>query len=226
MKAAMILSGCGVYDGSEIHEAVFAMLALNRRKIEVECYAPDIEMHHVINHLTGEEMPERRNVLNEAARIARGKIQPLSQASPDQFDLLVLPGGFGVAKNLSQWAFAGPEGAIDETIKNLIVATVASKKPIAAFCMAPVVIAKALEGSGVSATLTVGTTQEASPYDIDAISAGMEATGAKSKLASVRESVIDTENKIVTTPCYMMEATVFEVHEGIEAAIENLLKFS
>lgn len=225
MKAAVILSGCGVYDGSEIHETVLTMLALARRNIEIECFAPDIELHHVINHLTGEEMPEKRNVLTEAARIARGAVRNVDEASPQDFDLLVIPGGFGAAKNFTKWAFSGPDGEMNGDIKKLIVDTVAANKPIAAMCMAPVVLAKALEGSGVSAMLTVGTTQEASPYDIGAISGGMESIGAKAEMAAVREIVVDEKNKIVTTPCYMMEASIVEVNEGIEAAIQRLVEF-
>jgi enhancing lycopene biosynthesis protein 2 len=110
MKIGVLLSGCGVYDGTEIHEAVLTLLALDRLGVEVQCIAPDMAQHHVINHLTGEEMPETRNVLVEAARIARGNIIALSQADPDSLDGLAMPGGFGAAKNLTKWAFAGPDG--------------------------------------------------------------------------------------------------------------------
>jgi enhancing lycopene biosynthesis protein 2 len=127
-KFGVLLSGCGVYDGAEIHEAVSVLLALDKMGIEAVCIAPDVEQHHVINHLTGEEMPEKRNVLVEAARIARGAITEISKVNVDELDALVMPGGFGVAKNFTKWAFEGPKGAILESVKNLIQAFYKAKK--------------------------------------------------------------------------------------------------
>ncbi|MDH5721047.1 MAG: isoprenoid biosynthesis glyoxalase ElbB [Spirochaetia bacterium] len=224
-KIAVLLSGCGVYDGSEIHESVFTLLALAKRDLETFCMAPDTEQHHVIDHTKGEEMPEKRNVLKEAARIARGDIRPLSEITADDFDGLVIPGGFGAAKNLTKWAFSGPDGEIDFDVKRVILQTKEANKPIAAMCMAPVVLAKAFAGSDTSAVLTVGTTEAKSPYDIAAISQGMESLGAKAKMAGVEEAIVDAENKIVTTPCYMMDAPITAVRNGIEKAIAQFEKF-
>jgi enhancing lycopene biosynthesis protein 2 len=223
-KIGVILSGNGVYDGSEIHEAVFTLLAIDEQKAEAVCYAPDMPQHHVINHITGEEMQESRNVLIESARIARGKIQPLSGFDAEKLDALILPGGFGAAKNLTQWAFSGPDGNIHPEVKQAIVSMISAGKPVCGLCMGPTVIAKALEGSAINPVLTVGTTTEASPYDIGAISAGMEKTGAVAEMRSVKEIATDEKNKIVTAPCYMMEASVSEVRENIRMAVNELIK--
>mgnify|MGYP000566094572 CR=1 FL=1 len=167
MKIGVLLSGCGVYDGSEIQEAVFTLLAIEENGAEAVCFAPDKDQAHVINHIDGStESGEKRNTLKESARISRGKIQSINKTSIDHFDALVIPGGFGAAKNLNKWAFEGPDGDIDHAVKSMILDMVTAKKPIAALCMGPTVIAKALQGSGIGTKLTVGTDKEASPYDI------------------------------------------------------------
>jgi len=224
MKIGVILSGCGVYDGSEIHEAVFTLLSIAEAGAEYVCFAPDKTQAHVINHLNGNEMPESRNVLIESARIARGEVHPLSEANINELEALVIPGGFGAAKNLNRWAFEGPEGTMDEELRRLILDMIEAGKPIAGLCMGPTVIAKALEGSKHNALLSVGTTEEPSPYDIGAIHAGMQKTGATTFLRSVREIQIDNKLKIVTAPCYMMEAGILEVRKNIQQAIDALIQ--
>jgi len=220
-KFGVLLSGCGVYDGAEIHEAVSVLLAIDKMGIEAVCIAPDVEQYHVINHLTGEEMPEKRNVLVEAARIARGAITEISKVNVDELDALVMPGGFGVAKNFTKWAFEGPNGAILESVKNLIQAFYKAKKPIGAVCMSPTTVAKALEGIA-NVQLTIGNTIEKSPYDIKAISEGINATGNVAVMVSVNDVFVDTANKIVTSPCYMMEASISQIYAGAEKTIEKL----
>lgn len=224
MKVAVLLSGCGVYDGAEIHESVFTLLALDERGVAYQVFAPNKNQYHVVNHLTGEEMPETRNVLVESARIARGNAKDLKEYKAADFDALVIPGGFGAAKNLNQWALYGPDGAIDAEVKQAILDTVKAGKPIAGLCMGPTVIAKALEGSEYHAELTVGTTEEKSPYEIGAISAGMEKVGAKAVMKTIREINTDKALKIVTAPCYMMEGSISEVKKNIDLAITELLK--
>ncbi|MDW7692289.1 isoprenoid biosynthesis glyoxalase ElbB [Flammeovirgaceae bacterium SG7u.111] len=226
MKVGVLLSGSGVYDGTEIHEAVLTLLALDKLDAEVQCIAPDIEQHHVINHMTGEEMPEKRNVLIESSRIARGNIKPLSEVSADDFDALAIPGGFGAAKNHTKWAFSGPKGDINPEVKALIVELIKKHKPIAALCMSPTTLAKALEGTGVEANLTVGTTEAPSPYDIEAISEGMDSLGAKAVYCDTTHVIVDDTNNLVTTPCYMMEASVSEVFIGIEKAMTKLVEMA
>lgn len=224
MKIGVIFSGSGVFDGTEIQEGVFTLLSIKKAGAEAVCFAPDIDQHHVINHITGEEMKETRNVLVESARIARGEIQSLDNFSADELDALVLPGGFGAAKNLTKWAFSGPDGEINDLVKSAIVSMVKAGKPIAGLCMGPTVIAKALEGSSVAATLTVGTTEEASPYEIGAISQGMEKAGATAVMKNIHEVAVDKANKIVTAPCYMMEADILEVRNNVQKAIDELVK--
>ncbi|BDS09378.1 isoprenoid biosynthesis glyoxalase ElbB [Aureispira anguillae] len=226
MKIGVLLAGSGVYDGSEIQEAVFTLLAIAECGATAICIAPNEEQYHVVNHLTGEEMPEKRNVLIESARIARGNVSDLATATTDDFDALVIPGGFGAAKNLNQWAISGPEGAINADVKRLILAMVKAKKPIAGLCMGPTVIAKALEGEDINASLTVGSTEEASPYDIQGISEGMNNIGAMTAMATVEEVIVDHTNRIVTAPCYMMDASIQEVRENIAMAIIELINLA
>ena len=222
MHVAVLLHGSGVYDGTEIQEAVFTLLALAQNGHSYQCVAPNIEQHHVIDHTKGEEMQETRNVLIESARIARGDIKDLSEIDITDFDALAMPGGFGTAKNFTKWAFSGPEGPIVEDIKNLILGFLDQKKNILAMCMSPTTIAKAIEGSNYHPKLTVGSTSEASPYEIGAISQGINATGAVAEMKTVREILIDSELRIITAPCYMMEASISEVYENILAAVKAL----
>ena len=224
MKVGVLLSGCGVYDGAEIQESVFTLLALAKRKVDVVIMAPDIEKHHVINHTSGDEMQENRNVLVESARIARGNIKSLDEVSASDLDAMAIPGGFGAAKNFTKWAFSGPDGDILLNVKKIILDMVQAGKPVAAMCMAPVVVAKALEGSGRKAKLTVGTTEAPSPYEIGAISEGMAKIGANPQMCGVNGIVVDEANKIVTSPCYMMEASIIQIHDGIDKTCAKLLE--
>jgi enhancing lycopene biosynthesis protein 2 len=221
-KIAVVLSGCGVFDGSEIHEAVFTLLSIVENGGHYQCFAPDMDQFHVINHITGNEMPEKRNVLIEAARIARGSILPLNEYRAGDYDGLVIPGGFGAAKNLTQWAFNGPDGDIQPDVKNAIVNTLQNKKPLVGLCMGPTVIARALVGTSMHANLTVGTTTHPSPYDIAAISQGMEKAGAIAAMKTSAEILIDKELQIISAPCYMMEADILEVRHNIKQAIDAL----
>lgn len=224
MKAAVFLSGCGVYDGAEIQESVLALLSLKENGFDYQCFAPDVAQHHVINHRTGEEMAETRNVLTEAARIARGEIKPITEFSAADFDAVVLPGGFGVAKNFSQWAFQGPQGTIQPDVAKALRETVAAKKAIAALCMAPTTLARAIGPDGPALTLTVGTAAEASPYPIADIAGGMASLGMTTAACSAAEPCVDTTNRIVSVPCYMMEADIVTVARGIAAGILELKK--
>lgn len=221
-KIGVLLSGCGVYDGSEVHESTFALLAIEQHGGEAVCFAPDTEQLHVINHLNGEEIDQKRNVLVESARIARGAIEAASEANPETLDALVIPGGFGTAKNHTQWAIKGPETDINPEVKRLILGMVEQKKPVVGLCMGPTTIAKALEGTTTHASLTVGTDQEASPYDIGGIAQGMEKVGAHARMRSITEIEVDETNRIISAPCYMMEASILQVHNNVQQAIKAL----
>lgn len=223
-KIGLLLSGSGVYDGSEIQEAVFALLAIHELNADVLFMAPNVEQMHVMNHLTGEEMQETRNVLYESARIARGDIEDVANVNASDIDALVIPGGFGTAKNHTNWAVKGPDSVINDEVKRLINEVVEAGKPIAALCMGPTTVAKALEGTGKKAVLTVGTDQEKSPYDISAISEGVKSVGMGIAMKSVREVSVDQEMNIVCAPCYMMEASVLEVRNNIKSAIDEMFK--
>jgi enhancing lycopene biosynthesis protein 2 len=222
MKIGVLLSGNGVYDGAEIHEAVLTLLAIEEMGWESVCLSIDRPQHHVINHLTGEPMEESRNMLVEAARIARGKIQNISEIQPADIDALVIPGGFGSAKNFSSWAFEGPAGSILPEVKLLLVNLVNVGKPIVALCVSPVVVALALQGSGIQPQLSLGSTQEGSPYDITTFNAGINQTGASTQEKTIREVLVDTQNRIICAPCYMMNAALSEVRANIVQALQAL----
>ncbi len=212
-KVAVILAGSGVFDGSEIHEAVITLLALDRAGVAVQCFAPDVPQLHVINHLTGEVMEgEPRNVLVEAARIARGAVKDLKEASAADFDALVIPGGFGVAKNLSDFALKGPEMSVNADLLALAKAFHAAGKPVGLMCIAPA-LAAAIFGEGVQCT--VGT---------DAgTAAALTAMGASHQEADVNSIVIDSGNKLVTTPAYMLAGNIAEAASGIEKLVAEIV---
>lgn len=223
-KIGVLLSGSGVYDGTAIHEAVFTLLAIKEAGHDYICIAPNVEQHHVINHTTGEEMPEKRNVLIESARIARGAITSLSDIVPADLDGLVLPGGFGAAKNLSTWAFDGPASNILPEVKLILVNMVNIGKPVCALCVSPTVVAKAFEGSDINPLLTLGSTKESSEYDIQGFSDGIESVGAEVVMKTLEEVAVDEKNKIVSAPCYMMEGDIVAIKKNIDSAIKELLK--
>jgi enhancing lycopene biosynthesis protein 2 len=156
----------------------------------------------------------------------RGLRRDIADVKAEDLDGLVMPGGFGTAKNITKWAFEGPNGPILDSVKNLIIDLVRQGKPIAGLCMSPTTIAKALEGTEYHAHLSVGTPAEASPYDIAAISAGMESIGQVVEMTSVRDIVVDKDLKIITAPCYMMEASIVEVRENIKQAVEMLISLA
>jgi enhancing lycopene biosynthesis protein 2 len=186
--------------------------------------APNSYHHHVINQLTGEEMNENRNVKVESARIARGDIHSLSEITPADIDALVLPGGFGAAKNLSSWAFDGPEGTILPEVKLILVNMVNVGKPICALCVSPTLVAKAFENSSIHPLLTLGSDKESSEYDIEGFSDGIASVGSNPVMKSIKEIAIDEENKIVSAPCYMMEADIVEVRNNISLAIGKMIE--
>lgn len=224
MTAAIILSGSGVYDGSEIHEAVFTLLALEEQKVKYQIFAPNKTQYHVIDHLTGEEMNEKRNVLRESARIARGKIKDLKTLNIEEYDFLVIPGGFGAAKNLNQWAVSGPDGALDQSVQDVITDFYDAKKTICGLCMGPTVIAQALQHKNISPSITVGSTEVQSPYDIAGINDGLSKIGAKPQQKNIKEIEIDINNRIITAPCYMLAASLLEVRNNITQAISATIK--
>ena len=214
-KVGVVLSGCGVYDGSEIHEAVITLLALDRAGAEVLCMAPDIDQLHVVNHLTGEVAEgESRNVLVESARIARGNIVDIKGVTAADFDALILPGGFGAAKNLCDFAVNGPDCSVDPDVARLLKETVQAKKPLGAVCITPALLAKVL-GAEIAPSLTIGTDAETAE--------AVQKMGAAHVECPVRETVVDRENKIVTSPAYMLAGRINEAADGIEKTVKTLL---
>ena len=210
-KFAIILAGCGVYDGAEIHEATLTMLAISRQGADYQCFAPDVDQAHVVNHLTGKEMNEKRNVLVESARIARGNILPLSDFHASEYDSIVFPGGFGVAKNLCTFAFDGVECSVNEEVRVAVNEMYKARKPIGALCISPVLIAKILGDVEVTIGMDQGT------------ASAVKSMGGKHVNTTHREVVVDKRNKIVTTPCYMLDANISQIADGADQVIRTIL---
>lgn len=211
-KIGIVLSGCGVNDGSEIHEAVITMLELDKAGADMLLMAPNIDQLHVINHATGEEMDDSRNVLVESARITRGDIEDIAVVTSENVDALIFPGGFGVAKNLSDYAMAGVECSVNPDVLRLSREVHNEGKPIGAICIAPAIMATILSGE---IELTVGF-DEQTASDIDAM-------GAKHVLCPVDEIVVDKEKKVVSTPAYMEAKSIKEAALGIEKLVAEIL---
>lgn len=221
-RVAVVLSGCGVFDGSEVHEAAAVLAHLTRGGAEPQCFAPDIHQMHVVDHVKGQPSEkERRNVMAESARIARGKIQPLSDLRVSKLDAVVFPGGFGAAKNLSDFATNGPNCKVHPEVERILKEFHAAKKPIALCCIAPVLAARVLPG----VTVTLGKPDDGSgkwPYS-GAIEAA-QAMGAKTQNKGVEEVCVDSSNRVVTTPAFMYEGHFHEVHDGIGKMVNAMLK--
>jgi len=212
-KIGVVLSGCGVYDGSEIHEAVLTLLAIDRNGAEAVCMAPDMELVEV-DHLAGQPTGTKRNVLIESARIARGKITDIAKVKAADLDAIIFPGGFGAAKNLCDFAVKGADASVQPEVARLLKEMAAAKKPIGAICIAPALIAAVL-GKEYAPEVTIGN---------DAgTAAAINATGSVHQNCPVRELVIDSKNRIVTTPAYMLAGCISEAAEGIEKAVKAVI---
>lgn len=213
-NVAIILSGCGVFDGAEIHESVLTLLYLEQAGAQYQCFAPNIDQHHVINHLTGEEQQQTRNVLEEAARIARGEILDLKELNVSDYDALILPGGFGAAKNLCDFALKGADSSLNSEVERVCKSFAEQGKPAAYLCIAPAMIAH-IYPKGTKATIG---------NDNDTASA-MNALGAEHVDCAVDDIVADEKAKVVSTPAYMLAGSVKEAASGIEKAVNKLLSW-
>ncbi|MGI2258581.1 isoprenoid biosynthesis glyoxalase ElbB [Shewanella sp. GXUN23E] len=215
-KVAILLSGCGVFDGAEIHESVLTLLTLSKAGASSQCFAPDIPQLHVVNHLTGEvEEGASRNVLVEAARIARGEIKATAELNISEFDALIIPGGFGAAKNLCNFAIKGADCEINPQVKAFISQFVDAGKPVGFICISPVMIPH-FYGSGAKGTIgTDAGTAEA-----------FNAMGGDHQSAAVHEIVVDEARKLVSTPAYMLAANIGEAASGIEKLVHKVLELA
>lgn len=212
-RVGVLLSGCGVFDGSEIHEAVLTLLTLDRNGAEAVCTAPDMDQLHVINHMTTEEMNETRNVLIESARIARGNIVDLKNLSVDEMDALIIPGGFGAAKNLSDFAVKGPQATVHPEVQRILEQMISARKPIGALCIAPATLTRALARHGPEVTIGADS----------GTAAAIETMGGKHMPCRVDQIHVDRDNKIVTTPAYMLGPGIKDVAVGIEKLVQEVL---
>lgn len=214
-KVAVILSGCGVFDGAEIHESVLALLHIAKAGASYQCFAPDMEQMHTINHISGEEMQPNRNVLVESARIARGEIKPITELNASEFDALILPGGFGAAKNLSDFAVKGAEAAMQSDVLKACQAFATARKPAGYICITPALIPLVY---GSPSLATIGN-------DIDTASA-VSAMGGEHVECAVEDIVVDEANRVVSTPAYMLAGSILEADAGISKLVEKVLSMA
>ncbi|RMH04488.1 MAG: isoprenoid biosynthesis protein ElbB [Planctomycetota bacterium] len=217
VRVGVCLSGCGFLDGAEIHESVITLLALDRAGAEAVCFAPDVEQMHVVDHRSGEVVEgERRNVLVEAARIARGNIRPAAEVGAGDWDALIFPGGYGVAKNLSDFAVRGAECEVQADVARVIRETAEAGKPIGVICIAPAVCAAVFRGAEPPVELTIG---------CDAGTAeALAKMGAKHVVCPAGEIHVDPGRKIVSTPAYMLDSPISAVADGIEKLVAAVLE--
>jgi enhancing lycopene biosynthesis protein 2 len=217
-KVGVVLSGCGFLDGSEIHEAVLTLYFLDRAGAEVRCFAPDAPQRDVVDHRAKKPTGEKRNALVEAARIARGKIEDLAKARAQDLDAVILPGGYGAAKNLCDFAVNGANAVANDAVAKLLRDVHAAKKPIGAICIAPAVVAATFKGGATHPTLTIGS---------DAgTAAALESMGARHAACPVNDFRVDEANLIVSAPAYMYDARIAEVAAGIEKLVAKVLELA
>lgn len=217
-KIAVVLCGSGYKDGSEIRESVAALWALSKHQAQVQCFALNENQMHVVNCLTGDESPnEQRNQLVESARIARGKILSLEQLNVAEWDAIVLPGGFGAAKNLCNYAVKGIEGSVHPKVQQKLKDFFIAQKPIGAICIAPMIVAMSFPKQGFE--LTLGSDKGAA---ID-----VEKLGHRHINCSAKQAHVDSKNKIVTSPAYMHDsAPLHEIFEGIESLVKSVIQLA
>lgn len=211
-KFAVVLCGCGSLDGSEIHESVMTLLAIDKSGSSYTVFAPNDDQFQVINHITKQPVNQTRNMMEEASRISRGEIQELSAYNPADFDALVFPGGNGAAKNLFTYGLDGLNMTVRADVEKVILDTFHAKKPIGALCIAPVLIAKVIPG----VALTVG--------KIPQVIQHVETFGAKHQITNETEVISDIENLVFTSPCYMLQASIKEIAESADHLIQEILK--
>lgn len=215
-RVGVVLAGCGVYDGAEIHEAALTLFFLDRAGAEIICMAPNADQMDVVNHIKGEATGEKRNILIESSRIARGNIRDMKEIGGSALDVLIFPGGFGAAKNLCDFAVKGPDCSVNPEVERLIKEMHGAKKPIGFICIAPVIAAKVL--GSFNPQLTIGN----DPDTAEAI----KKLGGKHVACTVDNIVVDAKNKVVTTPAYMLGPTISKVALGIEKLVNEVLKLA
>jgi len=213
---AVVLCGSGYKDGSEIRESVLTLLALSHQGAHFTCFACDDFQYDVVNCLTGETVAnEKRHMLIESARIARGDVRPLTELNVKNFDGIIFPGGFGAAKNLCTFAFHGSSGSVRADVQSILDSFYQSKKPIGAICIAPAILALAFRNKGL--TLTVGAAGETADEIIK--------LGHKHQACRADECVVDRTHRMATCPAYMYDdAPLADIYRGIEGVVKAVLE--
>lgn len=217
-RIGVLLAGCGVKDGSEIHEATLTLLYLAQGGAEILCMAPDAPQPAVIDHRTGAPESAQRNMLSEAARIARGEIRPLEDVTADQLDGMIIPGGMGAALNLCDYGQRGRDFSVREDVADLLRALHRQGKPIGAICIAPVILAGLFGRDGIPVEVTIGAD--------DGVAADITAWGARHVVRSVSEAHIDRAHAIATCPAYMLGQSPADIAPGIAQVVSAVLELA
>lgn len=212
-KIAIVLSGCGVFDGAEIQEAVLTLLYVSKAGASYQCFAPNVPQMHTLNHMTGEEMDEQRNVLVEASRISRGDIKPIDELKVEDFDAIILPGGFGAAKNLSNFATAGADCKVEPSTLSALKAFAQAAKPAGYICIAPAMIPLVY---GKKAKGTIGNDKDTAQ--------AITQMGGEHVQCAVNDIVIDHDHKLVSTPAYMLAESIMDADAGIQKLVSEVIK--
>jgi enhancing lycopene biosynthesis protein 2 len=218
VRVGVVLSGCGVFDGSEIHEAVSILISLDRRGAQAICIAPNQDQAEVINHLNQQPQDQRRSMLEESARIARGKVRDIAEVSAEDFDALIFPGGYGAAKNLCTFAKDGAECTVQPDVERLLRQMHDAKKPIGMACISPVLAARVFGRNDPPPHLTIGSDKD--------VAKAVNAMGAQHHTTGSTDVHVDPDNLIVTTPCYMHDVGPWTVYEGAEKMVEQVLRMT
>ncbi|KAM9356822.1 glutamine amidotransferase-like class 1 domain-containing protein 3, mitochondrial [Symphorus nematophorus] len=221
-RVAVILSGCGVYDGTEIHEASAILVHLSRAEAKVQMFAPDADQLHVVNHCEGKPTEEKRNILQESARIARGDVTDLAKLDVSAFDAVIIPGGFGVGKNLSDWALNNKSFTIRPDVEKLIKDFHKAGKPLGMCCISPILAAKVLPGC----ELTLGQDKECDKWPYAQTTGVVKELGCKHVNTDVEKAHVDVRNKVVTTCAFMCNAPIHQVFDGIGVMVKETLKLA
>ncbi|KFP05689.1 hypothetical protein N300_11315 [Calypte anna] len=221
-RVAVVLAGCGVYDGSEIHESSAVLVHLSREGAEAEVYAPDVEQMHVVDHLKGQPTQEKRSVLVESARIARGNIKDLAKLDVQRLDALIIPGGFGVAKNLSTWATQGKNCSICKEVEDVLRAFHAARKPIGLCCISPVLAAKIFPGC----ELTVGHDTECEKWPYAKTAESIKGLGCQHINSQVTDIHVDVHNRLVSTSAFMCSAPLHQIYDGIGKMVQEVVRLA
>ena len=211
-KTAIILSGCGQVDGSETHETILTILALEQHNLDWEGLAPSGLQTEVYDHYTNtKENISPSSMITEAARLVRGNITIINAVNASDYAAVIIPGGAGVIKNLSNYSTAGINFTIHPELLAFMATIVRLQIPAGFICIAPILIPKLY---GNKPKLTIGSNVE--------LAAKIVQIGGEHCDCLANDIVIDHAQKIVSTPANMVAKNIVEVYHGIYKLVTQI----